>query len=543
MIQSLTDNENGVIKDINEIKAVGHRVVHGGEKFYSASVITPQVIETIKEYIPLAPLHNPQNLAAIEVLGKLMPKATHVAVFDTSFHRNMPEHAYKYALPSKMFEQNYLRRYGFHGTNHQYVSLMAATHIKRPIGELKIISCHLGHGSSLCAIDHGRSIDTSMGLTPLEGLVMGSRSGDIDPGLIIHLAKIGYTPDDLTRLLNYESGIKGISGVSNYIKDVLEAAERGNPRANTAVSIYCYKAKKYIGSYLAVLGQLDVLIFTGGVAENSHEIRARICQGLEAFSIVLDDEANKNVRPYSRQVVEISRPNSKTRILVIPSNEKRMLAIETLHAIGRYRSKEEIQEYRKKPIPINVSAHHVHVNKEAFEKLFGKGRELTPRAELSQPGQYASQETVNLIGPKGKVDRVRILGPFRKECQVEISRTEEFKLGIDAPVRDSGDIEGTPGITLEGEDGKTIKLDKGVICARRHIHMAPEDALGFAIRDKDVIMIRVQSKRELIFGDVMVRVSPSFRLDMHIDTDEANAAEITVGAFGYLEEIQARQFA
>ncbi|KJU85871.1 acetate kinase [Candidatus Magnetobacterium bavaricum] len=540
MITVLLDYKNGMIKQLDEIKAVGHRVVHGGAKFFNSAVIDNDVIDVIKQCSQLAPLHNPYNLAGIEELMKVLPQAGHVAVFDTAFHRSMPEHAHKYALSKSLNEDETIRRYGFHGINHRYVTLKAATYLKRPVKELKIISCHLGHGASLCAIDHGRSIDTSMGMTPLEGLMMGSRCGDLDPGILIYLMKLGFTADELSRILNVESGLKGVSGVSNYMKDVLDAAEEGNKRAKDAIGMYCYRIKKYIGAYTAALGGLDVLIFTGGVGEHSTEIRARVCQGLQPFGINLYEEANRQDMPFMKQVEEITAPGSTIRVLVIKSNENMMIARETLHAMGRLRST-NVEEYRRRPIPINVSAHHVHVNQAAFEVLFGPGRTLTSRAPLSQPGQYASQETVNLIGPKGRVEKVRILGPFRKDCQVEIARTEEFKLGIDAPVRDSGDIEGTPGIILEGEVGQ-LKIDKGVICARRHIHMSPEEALGYGLRDRDVVLVKVKSKRELIFGDVLVRVNPEFRLDMHIDTDEGNAVEYVPGVVGHIEGIQSRAY-
>ncbi|MBF0563878.1 MAG: acetate/propionate family kinase, partial [Nitrospirae bacterium] len=481
MLDALTSPDYGVIGRLDEIKAVGYRVVHGGDKFFNSVVINDEVIDSIKACSPLAPLHNPYNLAAIEEMAKLLPSAGHVAVFDTAFHRSMPEHAYRYALSNDLFDKEHLRRYGFHGTNHHYVSLKAATYLKRPINELKMISCHLGHGASLCAIDHGRSIDTSMGMTPLEGLMMGSRSGDIDPGVLLYLMKLGYSPDELSRILNLESGLKGVSGVSNYMKEVLDAAETGNERAKNAIRMYCYRVKKYIGAYMAALGGLDVLIFTGGVGENSTEIRARICQGLEPFGISLWDDANRQSKPFLRQVEELTAPGSHVRVLVIQSNEKRMIARETLHAIGRFHST-RTDRFTAHPIPVNVSAHHVHLSENVFHSLFGQDRSLTPKISLSQPGQFGSVETVNLIGPKGRVDRVRILGPYRKECQVEIARTEEFKLGIDAPVRDSGDVEGTPGIILEGERGQ-VKLEKGVICARRHVHMSPEDALSFGLRD------------------------------------------------------------
>jgi acetate kinase len=299
--------------------------------------------------------------------------------------------------------------------------------------------------------------------------------------------------------------------------------------------------KKYIGAYIAALGGLDVLIFTGGIGENSPEIRARICQGMEVFGIAVTDDINRRTVAMRGQVVDISDTSAKIRILVVPADEERMIARETIHALGRSLAVTEMERLRSKAIPLSVSAHHVHLCQEDFEALFGPGRSLTPRSELSQPGQFAAAETVNLIGPKGRVEKVRILGPLRKESQVEIARTEQFRLGIDAPIRDSGDIEGTPGVIMEGEAGQVV-LEKGVICAKRHIHMAPEEALSLGLRDKDVVMVKVKGVRELIFGDVLIRVNPSYRMDMHLDTDEANAAQISPGTVGYIEAIQHRNY-
>jgi acetate kinase len=240
-------------------------------------------------------------------------------------------------------------------------------------------------------------------------------------------------------------------------------------------------------------------------------------------------------------VVDVSEPTSKIRILVIPADEEKMIARETLHALGRARTKQELNIFKSRSIPLSISAHHVHLSQGDFESLFGKEMQLTSRSELSQYGQFAAWEAVNLIGPKGIIEKVRILGPFRKESQVEISRTEQFKLGIDAPIRDSGDIEGTPGIILEGKAGQ-VKLQKGVICAKRHIHVSTEEALSLGLRDKDEVMVQIKGIRTLIYGDVLVRVHPSFKLDMHLDTDEANAAQITEGLFGHIESIQSRQY-
>ena len=541
MVRVITDPSFEALQRLNDLHAIGHRVVHGGGKFPNAVFIDEDVLESIRSFSGLAPLHNPFNLAGIERMRKLLPSVPQVAVFDTAFHQTMPSHAYTYALPHDLCKKEQVRRYGFHGTNHEYVALRAATWLRRPAGELKIISCHLGNGASVCAIDHGHSIDTSMGMTPLEGLIMGTRPGDVDPGALLHLMKTGPLDIEQTdRMLNRESGLRGISGVSNDMREILSAAATGDVRCTRAVSAFCYRIKKYVGAYMAALGGLDVLIFTAGIGENSAEIRAGVCQGLESFGIQLSHERNR-AATRQEQVQDVSLPDAKVRVLVIPADEERMIVRKTLHALGRVRTPEEARMLRSKPVPVSVSAHHVHLSQGDFETLFGRGKTMTPRSELSQPGQFACVETVNLIGPKGRVNRVRILGPVRKESQVEISRTEEFQLGIDAPIRESGDLEGTPGIVIEGDIG-TVRLEKGVICAMRHIHMSPADALGFGLRNRDVVRVRVPGERELIFGDVLVRVDPNYRLDMHLDTDEANAAEISGGAEGIIESIQHRPY-
>ena len=542
MISVITDPSGGVIHNINEINAIGHRVVHGGSRFASSVVTSEEVTAAIRSFFPLAPLHNPYNLEGIELMQKLLPDVPEVAVFDTAFHLSMPENAYTYALPHALCEAEQIRRYGFHGTNHKFVALTAATTLKRPVGELKMISCHLGSGASVCAIDHGKSVDTSMGMTPLEGLIMGTRPGDVDPGVILHLMRHGgLGVDEIDRILNRDSGLKGISGKSNDMREVLAAAETGDMRCRLAVSAFCYRVRKYIGAYMLALGGVDALIFTAGIGENSPEIRARVCQGLEGFGIDLDDDVNRKTLAKRGEVTDVSEAGARVRILVIPADEEKMIARETVHALGRVRAKEDMRSLGARPIPLSISAHHVHLSQADFERLFGQGKIMTPKSPLSQPGQFAALETVNLIGPKGRIDHVRILGPVRKESQVEIARTEQFKLGIDAPLRNSGDIEGTPGVTIEGEAGK-VDLNKGVICAKRHIHMSPEEALGLGLRDKDVVMVKVKGARELIFGDVLVRVHPDFRMDMHLDTDEANAAQISAGTVGYIESIQHRQY-
>lgn len=521
-----------------DVTAVGHRVVHGGNKFSSSVVITPAVIADIEELAVFAPLHNPANVAGIRVAQKVFPNVPHVAVFDTAFHQTLAPYAYLYGLPYELYKQHGIRRYGFHGTSHRYVSLKAAEVLQRPLGELEIISCHLGIGASLCAIDHGRSIDTTMGMTPTDGLIMPSRSGSIDPAVMIHLMEQHHmSPEQLSTLVNSESGLKGISGISSDIRDIEAAAAEGHHRALLAHKAYCYQVRKNIGAYVAAMGGIDVLAFTGDVGETSATVRSLACQGLEFMGIKLDEEKNRNLGRFDDFAV-ISTDDSPVTVLVVANDDERLVAWETLRAIER-NALLVAAKPEDLPIPVEISAHHVHLSQADVEALFGPGHQLTPKSELSQPGQFACEEQVHLVGPKGRIAKVRVLGPTRKETQVEIAMTEQFKLGIQPPIRQSGDLTGTPGITLEGPYGSTT-IERGVICAQRHIHMTPEDAMRFHVRDNTVVRVRIEGERQLIFGDVVVRVHPAFRLAMHIDTDEGNAGNIQTGMLGYIEEIQNR---
>ena len=521
-----------------DVSAIGHRVVHGGNKFSSSVVITPAVIADIEEFAVFAPLHNPVNVAGIRVAMKLFPNVPQVAVFDTAFHQTLAPYAYLYGLPYDLYKQHGIRRYGFHGTSHRYVSLKSAEVLKRPLGELEIVSCHLGIGASLCAIDHGRSIDTTMGMTPSDGLIMPSRAGSIDPAVMIHLMeKHHMSPEQLSTLINTESGMKGISGISSDIHEIEEAAADGHHRALLAHKAYCYQVRKNIGAYVAAMGGIDVLAFTGDVGETSATVRSLACQGLEFMGIKLDEEKNRNLGSVDNFAI-ISADDSPVTILVVANDDERLVAWETLRSIERnallLAAKPE-----EAPIPVEISAHHAHLSQADVEKLFGPGHQLTPMHELSQPGQFACEEQVHLVGPKGRIAKVRVLGPTRKETQVEIAMTEQFKLGVQPPIRQSGDLAGTPGVTLEGPYGSAT-IERGVICAQRHIHMTPEDAMRFHVRDNYVVRVRIEGERQLIFGDVVVRVNPAFRLAMHIDTDEGNAGNIQTGMLGYIEEIQSR---
>ena len=522
-----------------DVTAIGHRVVHGGNKFSSSVVITPAVIADIEELAVFAPLHNPVNVAGMRVAMKLFPNVPQVAVFDTAFHQTLAPYAYLYGLPYDLYKQHGIRRYGFHGTSHRYVSLKSAEVLKRPLGELEIVSCHLGIGASLCAIDHGRSVDTTMGMTPSDGLIMPSRSGSIDPAVMIHLMEQHQmSPEQLSTLINSESGLKGISGISSDIREIEAAAAEGHHRALLAHKTFCYQVRKNIGAYAAAMGGIDVLAFTGDVGETSATVRSLACQGLGYMGIKLDEDKNRNLGKLDSHAV-ISADDSPVQILVVANDDERLVAWEALRAIERNQLLLEARAEDTPAIPVEISAHHVHLSQADVEALFGPGHQLTPMHELSQPGQYACEEKVHLVGPKGRIANVRVLGPTRKETQVEIAMTEQFKLGVQPPIRQSGDLAGTPGLTLEGPHGST-QIERGVICAQRHIHMSPEDALRFRVRDNYVVRVRVEGERELIFGDVVVRVNPAFRLAMHIDTDEGNAGNIRTGMLGYIEEIQSR---
>ena len=541
VLSLLTDPATGVLRHLGELNAVGHRVVHGGDRYSSAVLIDDEVLEQIEASAVLAPLHNPLNLMAIRESIRQMPGVPQVAVFDTGFHQKMPPQAHLYALPYELYERDHIRRYGFHGISHNYVALQAAAHLKRGFRELEIITCHLGNGASMCAIDHGRSVDTTMGLTPLEGLIMGTRSGDLDPSIVFYLLRqSGLSIAKVEDLLNRKSGLKGLSGVSSDFREVEAAANQGNSRALTAVLAFCYRIRKYIGAYIAALGGVDVLVFTGGIGEGSAWVRSLACQGLAAMGIEIDDLRNRSASTDDGQTVDISGEQSRVKVLVIPTDEERMIARETIRAISYQGVAQVIKGQQERAIPIEVSAHHVHLDQEALAALFGPEHELTFRAELSQVGQYACEEMVTLVGPRGRIERVRVLGPPRSQTQVEIAVTEGFKLGLQAPIRASGDLDGSPGVTLVGPTGQ-YDLPQGVICSLRHIHASPEEALSLGLKDRDVCMIQVEGERGLIFGDVLVRVHPDFRLNLHLDTDEANAAHIRTGMQGCLAGIQDRR--
>lgn len=326
VLEVLTNPEYGVIKSMDEIGAVGHRVVHGGEQFAQSTLIDDKVKQVIRECFDIAPLHNPPNLMGIEACQELMPNIPHVAVFDTAFHQTMAPSNFMYALPYDVYERFKVRRYGFHGTSHYYVSHRAAELLGKPYEQCKIITLHLGNGASMAAIKDGRVVDTSMGFTPLEGLVMGTRCGDIDPAIVFYLMdKLNMNSEEANNYFNKKSGMLGLSGVSNDLRDILEAAASGNERAKLALDVYYTRVKSYIGAYIALLNGCDCLVFTAGVGENGIEIRENICKDLDYLGIKLDPEKNK-VRG---KEVDVSAADSKVRIFIIPTNEELVIARDT----------------------------------------------------------------------------------------------------------------------------------------------------------------------------------------------------------------------
>jgi len=330
VLNALLDPDHGVIRSMNEIDAVGHRVVHGGESFASSVVIDDDVIEAIEANTHLAPLHNPANMMGIRACRKVMPDVPMVAVFDTAFHQTMPPEAYIYAIPYEAYEKYGYRRYGFHGTSHKFVSMRAAQLLDKPYDKLRIITCHLGNGSSITAVKYGKSVDTSMGLTPLEGLPMGTRSGSIDPAIVYFLMEQeGMDIRGIEEYLNKKSGVLGISGVSSDFRDLLEASESGNKRAKLAMDAVAYKVKSYIGAYAAIMGGVDCVVFTAGVGENNPALRADACSGLEFLGIEIDPEVNANAMGRKGFEGHISKKGSKVDVLVVPTNEELMIARET----------------------------------------------------------------------------------------------------------------------------------------------------------------------------------------------------------------------
>lgn len=519
------------------LAAIGHRVVHGGERFVDPTVLTDDNLRQL-EAIPLAPLHNPPALLAIRMARATHADVPHVAVFDTAFHRTLPRRAREYALPEAIRERFGIRRYGFHGISHGHVSRRVAEHLQTSPDQLRIVSCHLGNGASVTAIEYGRSVETSMGMTPLEGLVMGTRAGDVDPGVLLHLLEAGELgPAELGTLLNHQSGLRGLTGTED-LQEIERRAGEGDEHCRLAIGIYAHRIRKYIGAYAATMGGVDAIAFTGGVGEHSALIRHRCLQRLDFLGAVLDEDLNRDVRLTGTDALsDIAAENSRVRLLVVQADEELAMAQDIDRLLqGQHQRQRSAAVNDRETIPIAVSARHAHLSQATLDELFGAGYQLGTRANLSQPGQFAAIETVALIGPRGRIDGVRLMGPPRAQDQVEVSRTDEFTLGVDAPVRLSGDLRNSPGITLEGPKGRKT-IPQGLISARRHIHMSPGDAQRFQVRQGESVEVSIDSDgRDLIFGDVVVRVSPEFSLEMHLDTDEANAAGIERGDRGALVE-------
>ena len=329
IFEILTGSQYGVIKSLDEINAVGHRMVHGGEKFNKSVLLTPQVLEAFAACNDLAPLHNPANLKGVNAVSELLPNIPQVGVFDTAFHQTMPDYTYLYAIPYELYQKYGVRRYGFHGTSHRFVSGEIFKYLNMPVEGSKIITCHIGNGGSITAVKDGKSVDTTMGLTPLEGIMMGTRSGDIDGGAVTFLMeKEGLDSTGMSNLLNKKSGLLGISGVSSDMREVTASMEAGNERAALAKKMYAYRIKKYIGAFAAAMGGVDVIIFTGGVGENRHEVREAVCENMEFLGIKLDKEQNAKIM-FGKDGI-ISTPDSKVKVVVLPTDEELMIAQDTM---------------------------------------------------------------------------------------------------------------------------------------------------------------------------------------------------------------------
>jgi len=505
------------------IGAIGHRIAHGGAHFVGPALLDEATLAQLAALTPLAPLHNPANLAAIRLAMQVWPALPQVGVFDTSFHLSAPAFATTYAVPQAWRDAG-LRRFGFHGTSHKYVALRAAQAIGQPLDRLQIVSCHLGNGASVCAINRGRSMDTSMGLTPLEGLVMGTRSGDVDPGLFGFLSReLGLGVEAIEAALYNDSGLKALTGGAD-MRDAEDRAAAGDAAAQLAIEIYAYRARKYIGAYAAAMGGMDALVFTGGIGENSASMRRRICDGLEFMGVTLDHDRNGRLDLSHRAAPELQAWGGRVRVIVTETQEQLQIARESVLAL---RAAAPVQI----SVPVAVSARHVHLSPDHVQALFGGP--LTPEFDLRQPGNFAAHQRVRIEGPKGGFDNVRVLGPSRGRTQIEVSRTDTFALGIEAPVRLSGDLDGTPRVRLVGPAG-VVETD-GLIIAARHIHMHPDDAARRGLRDRQEVEVRVTGTgRDMTYSDVIIRVQPNAFTEMHIDTDEANAAGITAGAEGAL---------
>lgn len=505
-------------------QAVAHRIVHGGREFTETTKLDDVVIGHLAALSALAPLHMPSALEAIRSARERLPGLMQVATFDTAFHAALPAAAREYALPPALCSRLGIRRYGFHGLAHASVVRQVQTWLGAARRSLRIISLHLGSGASACAIKDGRSIETSMGFTPLEGLVMGTRAGDLDAGIVMEMLKSGAMDlEALEALLTEGSGLLGMTGTQN-LREVELRAAGGAQDCALALDIYSHRVRKYLGAYAAILGGVDVIAFTGGVGENDTAMRQRCLEDLEFLGARFDRDRNREAKvDAQRPVTDISADGSQVRLLVIAANEALEMALQTDGVLAAGVA------HAMPAIKVAVSARHAHLSQQTIEALFGRGYQLQVASALSQPGQFAACEVVNLQGPHGRLEHVRLIGPPRDCDQVEISRSDEFALGIDAPLRLSGDLQHSAGVRIEGPGGAVL-LDRGLICARRHLHMSRSDAQVLGVADGATVRVHVgREGRTAVLEDVRVRVSEQFATELHLDTDEANAVGVQTG--------------
>ena len=514
---------------VTAIDAVGHRVAHGGPRLSESVRIDVNVERDIEQAAALAPQHNPVALVGIRLARERWPGLPQVAVFDTAFHAGMPEQAAAYAVPQAWRDAG-VRRYGFHGLSHQHVLEAVSAVLDRAPAELRIVSCHLGNGASVCAIDRGRSIDISMGMTALEGLVMGTRSGDLDPGVPGFVARtLGIDLAQVEAALYHDSGLKALSGIGSDLREVEARARQGHAGALLALQVHAYRVRKYIGAYAAAMGGCDAVAFTGGAGENSPALRRRILEGLEFLGVRLDEDRNESFGA-ALDVAELQAPRSQVAVLALRAREQWVIARETAAVLRRGIQPVPRQD---QPIPVAISAHHVHLTEAAVEALFGAGHSLRVLQPLSQPGYFAAEETVSVIGARGRLERVRVVGPCRTANQIEVSRTEAIQLGIDAPLRLSGDLAGTPEVTLSGPAG-TLRTT-GLIVARRHLHLTPTDAQRLGVAAGGEIEVALETPRGTVLRHVALRIDDGVVLELHLDTDEANAAGLRGTGEGVLQ--------
>lgn len=516
------------------IAAVGHRVAHGGPSLSEAVLVDAGTEREIELAAPLAPQHNPVALAGIRLARERWPGLPQVAVFDTAFHAGMPEQAVAYAVPQAWRDAG-VRRYGFHGLSHQHVLEAVSGLLERAPEQLRIVSCHLGNGASVCAIDRGRSIDTSMGMTALEGLVMGTRSGDLDPGVPGFIARtLGLDPAQIEAALYHDSGLKALSGIGPDLREIEAQARQGHAGARTALKVHAYRVRKYIGAYAAAMGGCDAIAFTGGAGENSAALRRRILEGLEFLGVRLDEDRNESFGASGAVVAELQTPHSQVAVLAVRTREQWVIARETAAVLCRV----ECAARPDLSIPVAISAHHVHLTQAAVETLFGAGHALRVLHPLSQPGFFAAEETVAVIGERGQLERVRVVGPCRAANQIEVSRTEAIRLGIEAPLRLSGDLAGSAEVTLAGPAG-TLRSE-GLIVTRRHLHLTRADARRLGIEGRGEIEVALDTPRGTVLRHVALRVDDGAVLELHLDTDEANAAGLSGSGEGVLERCGCR---